>query len=356
MGLPTTAYFANNPTTHSCIDLGRRLFADTAISADGKISCAKCHQPTKAFSDGLPVAEGEAGQRGTRNVPSLWNVALQPSLFWDGRATSLEEQALKPLFNPLEIGIANEQSLLDILNKDTSYRTAFTNAFPESHGRASTNEVAMALACYERTLIAADSPFDRYQFGGDKNALSLSAKRGLALFSGQAGCATCHQISAQNATFMDGKFHRRGIGLARVQHNLSANASRVAIATAVELDRLIVSSDEIAELGRFVVTRDPADIGRFKTPSLRNVALTGPYMHDGSIAGLREAVVSEAYYGTAEGAAPIQLSARQVTDLVEFLNSLTSPVASSAVSLAESRGAVVPPVPVKDIMLRDSRE
>ena len=159
--------------------------------------------------------------------------------------------------------------------------------------------------------------------------MSAAAVQGLALFQGRAGCANCHRIESQSATFNDGKFHRRGIGLRRIQGRLVEVASRIQALSAEQLDAVVESDVDVAELGRYVVTRDPADIGRFRTPSLRNVALTAPYMHDGSIATLEEAVRAEAYYGPEEGAAPVELSTHEVADLVELLQALTSPAAQS---------------------------
>lgn len=328
-GLPPLEVPAANPMTPDCIELGKKLFSDRALSRDGDVACANCHAPDKAFGDALPVAVGTADARGTRNAPSLLNVTWQSSLFWDGRADTLEAQATKPLLNPFEHGLANEDALLRAV-RNSEYQAAFARAFPEEPSQGSVEQISKALACYERTLVAGNSPFDRYQFGGDKTAMSDSAVRGLELFRGRAGCATCHRIGSADATFTDGKFHRRGIGLSRMRSNLRSLVARTSTASAAELDRLIIRDGDVAQLGRYIVTGNPKDIGSFKTTGLRNVALTGPYMHDGSIKTLEEAVLLEAYYGARDAAEPVMLSVQQTADLVEFLKALTSPHAAPA--------------------------
>jgi cytochrome c peroxidase len=262
-------------------------------------------------------------------------------MFWDGRVARLEEQALKPILNPIEHGLPSGIALLRTVERNPEYRQAFARAFPSTKPTITLARIGQALACYERTLVAADSPFDRYQFAGDRNALTPAAMRGIELFRGRAGCAACHRIDQKNATFMDGRFHRRGIGFQEVQPRLTQIADRVTGDSAAR-DRLIIGDPDVARLGRFVVTGDPKDIGSFKTPTLRNVALTGPYMHDGSVPTLERAVVLEAYYGAFDGAKPVVLSAREVQDVVEFLKSLTSPWAEPSPRSASASPEVPP--------------
>jgi cytochrome c peroxidase len=309
------------------VTVGRKLFFDTRLSANGTISCASCHIPEKAFSDGLSVAKGLNGQRGTRNTPSLWNVAFAADQFWDGRRTSLEQQAIDPLLNPREHGLKDVPKLLAIIRADPVYRREFDRG-PVGGAAITRDVVARALASFERTLIAGGSPFDRYLYGGDSRALSDSAARGLALFRGRAQCATCHTIGEHFALFSDDAYHRLGVGMTTHGEQLAAAATQVANATPAQLDHLISENADVAALGRFVVTKRPRDIGLFKTPSLRNVALTAPYMHDGSVNTLLEALDIEVYYRGFEANRPLILTPQEKSDLIAFLEALTSPSAA----------------------------
>jgi cytochrome c peroxidase len=190
--------------------------------------------------------------------------------------------------------------------------------------------VAKALASYERTLIAGGSPFDKFFYGHDHTAIDTAAERGLALFRGAAQCSTCHTIGQEAALFSDNRFHSVNVGLPRSASKLPALTTRVVAErnAGARMDETILSDPDIAELGRFVVTLDPADIGKFRTPSLRNVALTAPYMHDGSVATLHEAVDRELYDHVGEAGRPLILTPHEKSDLVDFLKSLTSPVAA----------------------------
>jgi cytochrome c peroxidase len=291
------------------------------------ISCSSCHQPEHAFSDSRASAQGIDKREGTRNTPSLLNVAFNTSLFWDGRRASLETQALDPLINPLEHGLRDSQALLAIIQADPRYVTEFRAAFPGNGISIQVNQVAQAIACFERTLIAGDSPFDRYYFGHDEHALSLSAQRGLNLFQHAAQCSSCHTIGLTEALFTDNAFHSLGIGMQRIAPMLPELTKRVVASrqSGISIDRVILSDRDIAELGRFVVTLSPVDIGTFRTPSLRNVDLTAPYMHDGSVATLQEAVERELYFRGSHAGRPLILTPAEKSDLVEFLKALTSP-------------------------------
>ena len=324
LGLPPTNTDSNAPAV---VSLGRRLFFDKRLSLDGTISCASCHIPDKAFSDGLVVARGIRGQLGTRNTPSLWNVAFASSVFWDGRRATLEEQAADPLLNSREHGLPNSGLLRAKVGRDASYQSDFRRAFgvaPEEIGLA---QIVTALAAYERTLVAGGSAFDRYLYGGDPLALSAGAVRGLNLFRGRAQCATCHVIGEHYALLTDNLYHNVGIGLTQIRSHLAQLTSRIADQTPDAMDRLIGADAEVAALGRFVVTKQPRDIGSFRTPSLRNVALTAPYMHDGSAATLDDALDVELYYRGIELHAPLILTPAEKFDVLEFLHSLTSPAA-----------------------------
>lgn len=325
LGLPPLSIPADNPQTPQKIALGKTLFMDKRLSADGTISCANCHEPDRAFTDGRHLAQGFHQQLGTRNAPTIVNAAYFTSQFWDGRRASLEDQAKDPLINPLEHALADENSVLSIVRGDASYTASFNDVFAVSPDRITIDHVAKAIAAFERTLIFGDSPFDRYTYGGDKKALSESAIRGLELFRGRGQCQNCHTIGPGSALFSDNAFHSLGVGYKRIEPRLAELATRIAKTGTQAVGEAILSAPELSELGRFLVTLKPVDIGRFKTPALRNVAITAPYMHDGSIKTLEEAVNLEVYYRGIEAGRPLILTPREKADLVDFLQTLTSP-------------------------------
>lgn len=303
--------------------LGQRLFHDKKLSADGTISCASCHVPEKFFADGLALAKGIDGQVGSRNTPSLFNVTSNSTLFWDGRRSTLEEQAKDPFINPREHGFKTHDEVVSVVRRDAYYRREFNARLHVNPKDLTIDHISKAIVAFERTLVATNSPFDRYFYQNDWNAISPAAQRGLELFRGRARCVGCHQISDKASTFTDNGFHRLGVGLAKIEPRLAEIVGHFVRAKGRALDRTIASEPDIAELGRFVVTLKPADIGLFRTPSLRNVAVTAPYMHDGSVATLDEAVDLELYYRGIESGVPIVLTATERSDLLEFLRSLT---------------------------------
>jgi cytochrome c peroxidase len=291
------------------------------------MSCAKCHLANRAFSDGRPTAEGDAGRPGTRNTPSLLNVAYEKNLFWDGRAVSLEEQVRAPLYNPLEQGLSGDRALEDLLNSLPEYRTMFQKAFATA-SKITADGVAKAIAAYERSLLSGNSAFDRFVYGHDGTALSVRQQNGLALFKGRAGCAQCHTIGESFALFTDQQFHSSSVRLPeQVSRKLPELTSHVLALSERKgsgaLNELIAADGRIAALGRFLATRNPSDINRFQTPSLRNVALTAPYMHDGSIGSLDSAVEMELYSRNDTLEKPIILTTEERADIVGFLRALT---------------------------------
>jgi cytochrome c peroxidase len=320
LGLPPIAEFPPDSATSEAAHLGRRLFFDKRLSANGAVSCATCHKPDHAFADARPVAIGLEGRTGTRNTPSVLNAALHTTQFWDGRRTTLEAQAREPFVNPVEHGLENHDALLGIVRRDDLYVRGFRVTADE----VQLHHVAGALASFIRSLATGDSAFDRYAFGNDPSALSPAAGRGLVLFRGRAQCAVCHTIGERHAGFTDNQFHSVGVGMERIAPKLAALATRVARAEKEAIGDLVIADPDVAALGRFAVTRDPADIGKFRTPSLRNVALTAPYMHDGSIASLEAAVDHELYYRGQSLGRPLILTPAERSDLVAFLRSLTS--------------------------------
>lgn len=327
-GLPPLAAVADD--TPQRIALGRTLFFDPRLSGDGRISCASCHQPERAFSDGEALAKGIGGRHGTRNAPSLLNAAYNASQFWDGRQPTLEAQALDPFSNAREHGLAGEAALLAIVRADPAYARQFRQAFGADADGITAARIGQAIASFERTLVAGNSPFDRYYYRQELAALSPSARRGLALFQGAARCAACHRIGDDGALFSDNDFHSLSVGLQRIAPRLPVLTTRLARLReqSEKLGDHVLSEEDVAELGRFALTLKPADIGKFRTPSLRNVTLTAPYMHDGSVATLEEAVELEIYYRSAEAGYPLILTPLEKQDLVEFLKALNSPEAS----------------------------
>ena len=287
----------SNPITWQKVLLGERLFFDKRLSKDKSISCASCHDPAHGFSNGQAIGEGVLGRRGDRNVPSIINRLFGKSQFWDGRSETLESQALGPLLNPDEMAMSEDQ-ILERLKADVVYQRLFQEAF----GSEPTLEgLSKAIASFERTLLSGETPFDRYEWNGEVDALTPEAKRGLVLFRGKARCSTCHI----GTNFTDEKFHNLGIGEGVKQTNS----------------------------GRASVTKDSADAGKFKTPTLRNIALTGPYMHDGSLETLEEVIEFYDLGGNPnpnldEEIKPLRLSDQEKSDLLVFLKSLTGPVVS----------------------------
>jgi len=328
LGLPSLSIPANNPQTEQKIALGRAFFNDQRFSADNSVSCASCHQPEKALTDGLPVAKGINGLTGTRNTPTVINAAFYDTLFLDGRAKSLEDQALGPLLNPIEHGLKNKQKIVDVILNDDNYRRRIQEVFHIAETEIAVGHVARAIASFERTLIAGNSLFDQYYFAGDRSRLSASAARGLLIFRRKGNCANCHEISWNNALFSDNRFYNIGVGLKRIKPVLDQFIQTIKKGTSP--DQYPLADQQRSELGRFNVTKVIDDIGKFKTPSLRNVAVTAPYMHDGSVKTLEQVVE---YYDKGgdknrfidKAIFPLHLSKQEKADLVAFMKSLTSP-------------------------------
>jgi cytochrome c peroxidase len=321
-----------DPRAASVVELGRMLFFDPALSGDGRVSCATCHQPERAYSDGRARAVGIADREGTRNTPSVLDVGRQRALFWDGRRDRLEDQALDPLLNPVEHGLADESALLRVVRSDARYVAAFAAAYGVAIGEASVPQVAGALAAFERTLVSGRSRFDRF-LAGERDALSEPARHGWVIFDQRAHCTRCHVVAAGDGPplFTDHQFHSLAVGFAKVANRLPALTQRlVAMRRDGPLGRGVLGDPDIAELGRFAVTLDPRDLAAFKTPSLRNVALTAPYMHDGSVATLAEAVDLEIYSRGARDDRPLIATPREREELVAFLEALTADDAARA--------------------------
>lgn len=287
LGLKPVKHPGDNATSEAKVALGRQLYFDPRLSKDNTISCASCHDPAKGWSNGEAVATGVGGQKGGRSAPTVINTAYNAFQFWDGRAGSLEEQALGPIANPIEMALPLDEAV-EKLNAIAGYREQFQEVF----GTDVTQEgIARAIAAFERTVLSGDAPYDRF-VQGDKGALSLSARRGRELFFGKAHCSACHV----GPNFTDNAFHNLGVSIDR----------------------------DDPDVGRHVVSNLLGDRGAFKTPTLREIARTAPYMHDGSLATLEEVI---AYYnkgGTPnpqldEEMTPLNLTPEEQQDLVTFL-------------------------------------
>ena len=312
-GFPPPFVPPDNPMSEAKAELGRYLFYDTRLSVNGKTSCATCHKQELAFTDGRAIGIGTTGQLHSRGAMSLVNVAYAGAMTWSNpRMRSLEEQILVPLYgeHPIELGRHEGDDLAAVLHADARYRAMFQNAFPAESEAFTARNVARAIACFERSIISARSPYDRYHYGGEDDAVSASAKRGEILFFNQhLSCFRCHggfnfsdaTVSANNPRRQI-PFHNTGL------YNVYPPPN----------------------VGIYEYTRRAEDAGKFKTPTLRNIAVTAPYMHDGSIATLDAAI--DHYAGDGRGRdnpnkdpliAGFTLSAQDRADLIAFLETLT---------------------------------
>jgi cytochrome c peroxidase len=288
---------ADNPQSKSKIELGKMLYFDPRLSIDGTVSCNSCHNVMLDGGDGRPVGVGVRGQRGGRGSPTVWNSAFHTVQFWDGRAASLEEQALGPLTNPIEMGMPSHDAVMERINKIPGYVEAFKKAFPKE---ASPNiqNLGKAIASYERTLITPNSPFDKYM-KGNKKALNSQQIRGMKLVQ-EIGCTSCHTgVNFAGDGFKMGEGH--------YQPFPQIPGSKY--------DRMY---DLTSDKGRYEVTKKDEDKNHWRVPTWRNVALTAPYFHNGKVKTLDEAVRV-----MAKTQLDMDLKEEQVQDIVSFLNALT---------------------------------
>jgi cytochrome c peroxidase len=316
----------DNVGTAAQVALGKKLYFDPRLSKDGTVSCATCHDTSRGLTDRRSTSEGIGDQLGKRNAPPTFNVAFFQTQFWDGRAATLEEQAKLPIINPIEMGMPDGKAAVAAIANDKEYDAAFRAAY----GRpVSYDDIGRAIAAFERTLVFLDAPFDRF-LRGDASAISAEAKGGWILFNGKGRCNACHQVSSSSPLGTDNRFHNIGVS---ARHQDFEKLAKTALATlakdasAEAIDRLALETD-LGELGRFVVTRNRADIGAFKTPQVRNVGVSAPYMHDGSMATLWDVMDHYNKGGEANafldgGIEPLALSEAEIEQLVAFLFSLT---------------------------------
>jgi cytochrome c peroxidase len=298
LGLQADAAFIpdDNPMSDAKIELGKLLYFDTRVSKDMTISCATCHNPFHGFADPDRTSSGVGLQKGVRNSPTVLNRLFSADQFWDGRAGSLEIQAHGPLTNPVEMAMGSHDDVVGRVKAVKGYAPLFKKAFGSD--AIDMDRIAKAIAAYERTVVTGNSPFDRYQ-AGEKDAMSAAAVRGMEIFNGKANCKTCHA----SFNFTDENYRNIGVGMNQPK----------------------------PDLGRYEVTKKDADRGAFKTPTLRNLLQTAPYMHDGSEATLMDTIefYDRGGIGNPHLSAdikPLKLTAQEKSDLVAFLESLQGEV------------------------------
>lgn len=298
LGLDESALYIpdDNSLTYEKVALGKQLYYDKRLSRDATVACATCHNPRFGFTDGLPVSTGIQNQKGGRSAPTIVNRAFSKEQFWDGRAADLEDQAKGPIANPIEMGFTHE-GVEERLREIPGYREQFRNVFGTKN--LTIDHVAKAIAAFERTVLSGNSPFDRFG-AGDENALSPAAQRGLSLFAGKANCLQCHSGS----NFTDENYYNIGTGMDKPE----------------------------PDLGRFDFTGQEEDRGAFKVPTLRDIALSAPYFHDGSARTLEEVVEFYNRGGIknpqlSDRVNPLDLTSQEKAVLVEFMQALTGEIA-----------------------------
>jgi cytochrome c peroxidase len=292
LGLPAFDWPKDNKYSAAKVELGRYLYYDQRMSADGTVSCASCHAPEHGFTDGAPVSTGVKGQKGGRSAPTVINRAYSLAQFWDGRAGSLEDQAKGPMANPIEMGNTHE-AIVDKLKGIAGYRALFAKAFGSDE--ITIDATAKAIACFERTVLSGNAPYDRYK-RGEKKAMTPQQVRGMSIFIDKAKCDQCHE----GANFTLNAYANLGVGTDKPD----------------------------PDVGRYAVTKDPRDWGAFKTPTLREIEHTAPYMHDGSLKTLEEVVEFYDKGGIKnknldEKIKPLHLTYQDKKDLVAFLKALS---------------------------------
>jgi cytochrome c peroxidase len=291
LGLPPFSWPKNNPYSAAKVELGRLLYFDRRLSADETVSYGSCHMPEHAFTDGASVSTGIRSQKGGRSAPTVINRAYSLAQFWDGRAASLEDQAKGPMANPIEMGNTHD-AIVTRLKSVAGYRPLFAKVYGSED--IDIDRVALAIACFERTILSGNAPYDKY-VSGDKKAMTVAQVRGMKVFFDVAKCDKCHE----GANFTLNMYANLGVGSDKTE----------------------------PDAGRFAVTHDARDWGAFKTPTLRDISRTAPYMHDGSLQSLDEVVDFYDRGGKPNknldaNIKPLHLSAGQKSDLVAFLKTL----------------------------------
>ncbi len=356
LGLPPVPMPADNPVTREKVQLGKKLFFDRRLSLNNTISCAMCHIPEQGFtSHEVLTPVGFEGRSVRRNTPTIYNSAYLKLIFQDGRETSLEHQVWQPILAHNEMGHVSFGSVVNKIKQLDDYAGLFEQAFDGKPASFST--VPEAIASYERTLVSGNSPFDRWYFAKEDNAISPAAERGFNLFTGKANCVSCHAIAEDHALFTDNGLHNTGIGFERAMKK-EPEAERVQVAPGRWLNVPTtfiksVGNEPIGDLGHYEATQDPDDRWKYRTPILRNVDLTAPYMHDGSLSNLHEVVEFYNQGGfknetQSELIKPLYLNKNEIDDLVAFLKTLTGDNVSEIISDAFA-------TPIGDYLNKDTQ-
>ncbi|MFK8068947.1 MAG: cytochrome c peroxidase [Gammaproteobacteria bacterium] len=340
LGLPQIPAPEDNPITDDKIELGKKLFFDRRLSLNETISCAMCHIPEQGFSSNeVETSLGFEGRSVRRNAPTIFNSAYLTKLFHDARETTLEHQVWQPLTARNEMAMPSIGKVIEKIRKLPDYEGKFEQAFDGKQADIVT--VGQAIATYERVLVSGNSAFDKWYYNKQADAISDQAKRGFELFVGKAACVTCHLINEDFALFMDNQLHSTGLGW-NVAMRKEPEKEKMLIAPGIYLDVKKSSKDAVGhavqgDLGYYEVTQNPADRWRYRTPTLRNIALTAPYMHDGSMGSLEE-VVEFYSKGGFENVTQsplikqLDLSKKESEELVEFLKTLTGDNVSEIIS------------------------
>lgn len=352
LGLPPVPHPAGAARSPAAVDLGRKLFMDRRLSSNNTLSCAMCHVPEQGFAAvELATSVGIEGRSLRRNAPTLLNVAYVRELFHDGRSGSLEHQAWAPLLNHIEMGNQSTQDVIAKIRSMPDYRGRFEEAFGGSV--ADERTVGAALAGYQRTLVAGNSRFDRWRYANDKSALNDDERAGFAVFSGKGRCIECHTAGDKHALFTDARFHNTGIGFARSRGAADPTRRHVVqlapfvFTEIAESDLASVSEPVQDDMGRQEVTKQDADRWSYRTPSLRNVGITAPYMHDGSLTTL-EAVIEHYQQGGIDHPGkspllqPLSLTIEEKRNLAAFLRSLTGEHVGALAAKARAEPAGIP--------------
>jgi len=339
LGLPEVPIPYDNPVTGDKVQLGRKMFFDRRLSVNNTVSCAMCHIAEQGFAQNeLKTPVGVEGKSVRRNAPTIYNTAYLNRLFHDGREISLENQVWSPLLANNEMGNLSIGTVIERVQRLADYEDLFEQAF----GRGPDMQtIGMAFASYERTLVSGDSPFDRWYFGKDEAAIGESAQRGFALFRGKARCIGCHTVTPKSTLFTDNEFHNTGIGYYATMRPAKSKIDLLLAPGHIErVDTNLLTTTgtpQFSDLGRYEVTGLPADRWRYRTPTLRNVALTAPYMHDGSLSSLRDVLLFYNRGGVPNEVldpliSPLGLSDTEIDDLLTFLQSLTGSNVDALVS------------------------
>ncbi|SOD50760.1 cytochrome c peroxidase [Pseudoxanthomonas wuyuanensis] len=306
----------NAPPADSLLRLGEQIFNDRRFSRGRDVSCSDCHQAVQRFADRRPVSVGTGGAVGTRNAPSLLGVSAHASFFWDGRQSDISLTVLDAFTNPMEMGLPSMSEAISRLKEGNQYTDLICDTDHETVVAAQ-----KALVAFLTSLPPASGSYERYRTTGDQNAMNDTQRAGLALFSTKARCTQCHSLDQGMLT--NQSFHHTGVGFSAVEKGVSSILARLESSDMVPLGHVVLRDAEIAQLGRYAVTKDPSDLGSFRTPSLRNVAETAPYMHDGSVETLEEAIDREIYYRGLNENTPISLSVEERKQLTAFLEALS---------------------------------